>query len=1572
MAVNQSASESSGPLVWPRSTAQLRDRQLCPACFASLHGVVCMACHLDLRSKRADDLLFASTAAANLLEQRATLIGEMRAESLALSRQGMEAAAVALPLVAPPTLVQVVPTAPHEPSTSGGHGLIAAPAHTPQRPQTAAAASGATHTAPQAATPAAHVPPSAPTPRVSAAAPTAKTTGRSSVQLLLLSIGVALVAIALVFFLIVAWFVADTAVRALIVAAMTALVFGVVSVLARFKLHSTAQGVAAIATLLVYLDLWGIQATNLLGAADISGLTFWGISLIVTSPALLLWFRFTGMRAASIAAIAALPLGVGLLVGSWAESARPLDSTLIAWTILITVFAGGLIHGYLPSLARLVPRPAGLGAERVIVLVQSALAGSAALLLALFVAPDQQLAPLWSLGAAALLSSAHAAQCHRIDRTRPQVLAASFIAAGAFALAMIPIACVVRIGGWSDITWWPVLLSVTFMIACEALRAVSQNRAHRLYLLAAAAASGTAVLLPVTTAFASALTAYFDRLIGLSGESLWNAGSVPEIAPSSATAQATVFLVGAVALVCAIWASFGLVRRRALILASLCIGVALAATALIPSAAIAVSVYLSCAVGATVALLSAPVRRHILARRGAGVLAIVVIAAGALAAIPLSFASPWLWLATNVVILALMLAAREIHAHSTFFAEPTHAHGSTAIATPASTRRTLLLCTAVIWTIGVTAVAPLAFSTAGVVPWPSSADTQGLLVLASGALLALFSLPLPRFATTCERSWALAIAAAAFVISIVIDGSRTLSIFTNPAALSASGTSLAVVASIALIVAPWNRSMRVATRSALIAITPLFWAAGAWLFTALAIAGTPVNPILPNIWAACVALVALAISLASALRNPTAPGDPVIRPSERLLADASAGIVLAIGLIAFATSVSAAPPWLVWIIAAGAVLLTAIDDKGLFNTRSLRHQWGWLALALGTTALWLGLGDAGIVAPEPYTIPLASVLLLVAVLIGRSGSRLANAGSNLGIAGASIVGVALLIGLVPSALAGANGSLLRPIIVIAISGVVLITAALWQAPLSQTPTRMALLASGGAAVALAVGARAAATLSGSGSSISPFFELWVLIGVGTFFAAALIIGHESRRVSSVFVGIALSGGALFEIAAIASAASNSDAGSIRAITTVFALSTAFAALHWRPRNSASPWIAPLSLSLAVATAVTYLAAGSLLFRAMVPFEWVTVPIAAALIAGGALSTIRTPTSGNRYMFTAGLILALLPSAFVGGEGAALRPVLVTAVAGVLAIGAAVWQSLNRFEQLRSYVVVCASAAVAIATGLRAAHALNGSESAELLTFDIWLLTGVGILSAVAVTIARHSARLCTIFTTVVIAGGAIFEIFAIGGGIGGAENTSIRAVSTVVVLSATYAGIQWFRPATLAPWLAPVTLAFAGVTALSYLATGAAASREVLPFEWVTIPVATAWILGGAAQLFRTPNTRSWPALGGGLALLLVPSLLADYVDSPLWRIVGLGVLAIAVLLSGLRFKLQAPFVVGSAVLLLHALAQLWPWIAAAYNPTLWWLWFGIGGVLLIVLAARYEKNIQNTKNAVAAISALR
>jgi hypothetical protein len=168
----------------------------------------------------------------------------------------------------------------------------------------------------------------------------------------------------------------------------------------------------------------------------------------------------------------------------------------------------------------------------------------------------------------------------------------------------------------------------------------------------------------------------------------------------------------------------------------------------------------------------------------------------------------------------------------------------------------------------------------------------------------------------------------------------------------------------------------------------------------------------------------------------------------------------------------------------------------------------------------------------------------------------------------------------------------------------------------------------------------------------------------------------------------------------------------------------------------------------------------------------------------------------------------------------------------------------------------------------------------------------------------------------------------------------------------------------------PVSVAALVVAALVAVVLAVAGAAD--PVECVTLPVAAALLVVGARRLVHDARAGSMRHLAPGLLVLLVPPLLADVGPNEPWRIVGLGVVALAVLLVGAARRLRAPFLIGAGVLLVHAVAQLWPWIRDASATVPWWAWAGIGGVVLIAVAARYERRIRDLREVAARVSALR
>ena len=70
--------------------------------------------------------------------------------------------------------------------------------------------------------------------------------------------------------------------------------------------------------------------------------------------------------------------------------------------------------------------------------------------------------------------------------------------------------------------------------------------------------------------------------------------------------------------------------------------------------------------------------------------------------------------------------------------------------------------------------------------------------------------------------------------------------------------------------------------------------------------------------------------------------------------------------------------------------------------------------------------------------------------------------------------------------------------------------------------------------------------------------------------------------------------------------------------------------------------------------------------------------------------------------------------------------------------------------------------------------------------------------------------------------------------------------------------------------------------------------------------------------------------------------------------------------------KLQAPFVLSGIVLLVHLLVQSWPLLNVVGRAVEWWIWPGLLGLLVVILAARFERRVQNVRTMAARIRDLR
>jgi hypothetical protein len=140
--------------------------------------------------------------------------------------------------------------------------------------------------------------------------------------------------------------------------------------------------------------------------------------------------------------------------------------------------------------------------------------------------------------------------------------------------------------------------------------------------------------------------------------------------------------------------------------------------------------------------------------------------------------------------------------------------------------------------------------------------------------------------------------------------------------------------------------------------------------------------------------------------------------------------------------------------------------------------------------------------------------------------------------------------------------------------------------------------------------------------------------------------------------------------------------------------------------------------------------------------------------------------------------------------------------------------------------------------------------------------------------------------------------------------------------------------------------------------------------EPYTAPAGIALLVVGYLRRRRDPSYRSWPAYAPGLALVLVPSLARAVDDPGVLRPLLLGLTALAVLVVGVSRRLQAPLVIGGAVLAVDALVQLSPYLVQLYDAVPRWTWIGASGLLLLGLGATYEARVRDVRRLHERISA--
>ncbi|GAA1688736.1 hypothetical protein GCM10009792_05870 [Microcella alkalica] len=1028
-----------------------------------------------------------------------------------------------------------------------------------------------------------------------ASSPASPRSGRSSIQIALIIIGISLLSVFAVFGLVYAFLTYGQTVRMLIVAAGTLATLAAAAALSRRGLSATAEGLATLGTVVLVLDAWALRENEPLGIGAQPELAYWGAALVVVGLVCVAWSRLGRLHSPALGAALLVPLGAAMLA---THLAAPLDaqwgSTILAGASTavggIVGAAAALAHPVLtsretPGIAR--------GARLIAVLTAIGLgtvAGSAITL-----GLDDATATLVLSIALALVALAHAALVARVADAGHAL--ERWLAAATGALAVLAAVAgsaigAARLPAGDTAVWLPLLVATAIAVVLElgvARREPSPGTvALRTALITAAALAaalaGVAAIVGLGAAAEAALAPT---------SSLGTLTTSTIVDPEPVIPAALAGLLLALGFVVAGWAARGVLRARARALTAV-VGVLAVAAVPLLGTWIAIVVVLSVlAIGASLLLhasgrIDSPDDRRavqaLLAPLAVGSAVLVLLVAPAVTGG---------WIIGTAVAVTAVAICRSLPAHPVV----------TAIAV--ATASAIVILASIPLADDVARAGLLDGTTVGDGSSPTIAPSALALALSGIVLLAA---QLGRMHRTERR--------AASAVAVLLGALAALDL-----RAPALGAALAATIGLGALVIVLVRSRRGAHDSA---ASPddrhLEGLISAGLIPGLAVVlagatlldATPSS--VPSDVSGAVALLALIVvattSLAAhALRAPDSRRRAVTDSVTSAL-----GAIVVLGSAASGSTAALAGGDGALLLLAGAMLLLllAIDRDGLVGSRSRRRHLGWGALALGSLALWTQLEATGETAPEPFVLPVAGIVLLVAARLAvvRRGDERAPSRAV-----APLIALAALLAGAPLALASAEDSLLRALAVGVIASV----------------------------VALAVSWRARefdARIPGLASSLS---------------SAALVVLGVLAVVQSV------------DLAASAGAGGLPIAEQMRGILLVIVLAAVAVGAWLAPERRERDMVSAGSTGLG-ALAAGILGAGG----AVDPVELVSLPIALALLAIGTLRLERDEPARSAVWLTPGLVLLLVPSLVAVDQDPALwRVVALGVVATAVAVGGAI-------------------------------------------------------------------------------------------------------------------------------------------------------------------------------------------------------------------------------------------------------------------------------------------------------------
>lgn len=776
-------------------------------------------------------------------------------------------------------------------------------------------------------------------------------------------------------------------------------------------------------------------------------------------------------------------------------------------------------------------------------------------------------------------------------------------------------------------------------------------------------------------------------------------------------------------------------------------------------------------------------------------------------------------------------------------------------------------------------------------------------------------------------------------------------------------------------VAGWVGAGAVADLTSSAGATP-FWAALPSVVAAAAAAA-----VLARATARLGSWVASAAAIAGSLfATGAAVVEAVSSPSLRELAVEGQGVPLAL-VVALAAAVSFvgrlgsyARSGATLVAAGGAGLLVALPAEDAWPGRGGLLVCGVAAAALvwarGASAHARGLRAAGVL---PALVAAGALLPWAGVLVAGVEAALQTDGDQpLGhrlpvrdVPGADTpwlgATLAVLVGLVVLGVsrwrAAAPVRLHAPVVA---SGVVLAVAAAVVADADPSALVLALTAVIAAVVVWVVADRTGAATAWAGwwwacagvLAVAPVLAVdswwacvvvWVAAAALLLLAALRLTDDPVARGAGVLVGTVWGAGAVGPLV-LAVGGPGGDGGEVLVGALLVSGLAALVAGVTRVHDVAAR--TGVEVAAAIVVAASFVLSDARATTLQVAVSWCVVAVVLAVLAG--------TRHGRRVVHLAvSAAAALVGAALVTGDwpaAAGLWPV----AAAVLVLGAV---------QARERLLRDALAGLAAGVGIAAAIPVL-----ELAAADDRLASLVLVL--LAVLVGGLGSRLLTdrrgrIGVELAAASWAVAAV-ALGAGTTSTAWTALLLTvlgAVLVVVSLLVADRSWLR------------LPGSAALAIAYVLRLVASDVGVV--EAYTLPFAVLLLAAGTGALLRGDVPASWSrpwggesvvALSPGLVLGLLPSLPQALDDPTSPRGVVLGLVALTILVAGVRLRWKAPFVAGAVVVGLVLLVQLGP--AAIALPR--WVLIGVVGVTFLTVGATWENRVRDGRSAVHWVGAMR